>query len=164
MFCPRRRHFFVLLNLLSPLQQVTRLITIVWQSAVPPTLCTVSVLLTYIILQHFNSVRLFAVCLISDRPLSSPLRRASEQMQKQMWYPTLQAMVGKLYILSLFYNLCVIPLPHSVYHAPFSFSVAISESPFSATPVHCLIVNDPRHRHTLIPSRCLHWMGRVQPD
>ncbi|KAH9982018.1 hypothetical protein BJV74DRAFT_57962 [Russula compacta] len=62
-------------------QRMARLITLVFQSAIPPALCSAGIVTTYIISHHFH-IR-----------------------EKQMWYATLQAMIGKLYILSLFYNL-----------------------------------------------------------
>ncbi|KAH9960291.1 hypothetical protein BC827DRAFT_407583 [Russula dissimulans] len=66
-------------------QRVARLMIIVWQSAVPPTLCSISIVITYLGTHRFVP------------------------RQRQLWYPTLQAITGKLYILSLFANLCVIP-------------------------------------------------------
>ncbi|KAI0297019.1 hypothetical protein B0F90DRAFT_1742388 [Multifurca ochricompacta] len=66
-------------------QSIARLITVVWQSAVPPTVCHVVLFITYLI---------------------------SHQLyphERQMWYSVLQGMIGKLYVLSLFYNLCASP-------------------------------------------------------
>ncbi|KAI9512133.1 hypothetical protein F5148DRAFT_97849 [Russula earlei] len=62
---------------------IGRLITNVWQSAIPPTLCSVGVVITYLATHRF-------------------LPRS-----RQLWYPTLQAMTGKLYVLSLLHNLNV---------------------------------------------------------
>jgi len=62
-------------------QRISRLITIVWQSAVPPTLCSVSLSTTYIVSKRVHPG------------------------QRNLWYPTLLEMIGKLYILSLLYNL-----------------------------------------------------------
>ncbi|KAI9459852.1 hypothetical protein BJY52DRAFT_1264125 [Lactarius psammicola] len=63
------------------LQWISRLITIVWQSAIPPTLCAIGFFITYILSHHLHPG------------------------QKQMWYPTLHAIIGKLYVLSHFYNI-----------------------------------------------------------
>ncbi|KAI9459851.1 hypothetical protein BJY52DRAFT_297875 [Lactarius psammicola] len=68
-------------------QWISHLIIIVWQSAIPPTLCAVGIFIVYIV-----SHRLY-------------------QGEKQMWYPTLQAMIGNLYVLSHFYNINARPLP-----------------------------------------------------
>ncbi|KAI0306274.1 hypothetical protein B0F90DRAFT_729839 [Multifurca ochricompacta] len=62
-------------------QSIAHLMTVVWQSAVPPTVCHVVLFITYII-----SHQLY------------PHKR-------QMWHSALQGMIGKLYVLSLFYNL-----------------------------------------------------------
>ena len=56
------------------------------------------------------------------------LTRTPEQMQLVMWYPTLQEMIAKLYILSLFYNLCVIlpsPSPGSKMYPNVSLSLLV---------------------------------------
>ncbi|KAH9976621.1 hypothetical protein BGW80DRAFT_1289437 [Lactifluus volemus] len=62
-------------------QYIARMTTIVWQSAIPPTLFTIGVAITLFVSQRFQPAK------------------------SEVWCPTLQAMVGKLYILSLFYNL-----------------------------------------------------------
>ncbi|KAH9043001.1 hypothetical protein EDB84DRAFT_1559287 [Lactarius hengduanensis] len=64
-------------------KSVTRLVNVVWQSALPPTLCAICTFVFYI---------LFAT---------------APQMAVQLWFPVVQAMIGKLYILSLFYMMCV---------------------------------------------------------
>ncbi|KAH9019815.1 hypothetical protein EDB85DRAFT_549178 [Lactarius pseudohatsudake] len=65
-------------------QWISRLIIIVWQSAIPPTVCAIGFFLTYILSHHLHPG------------------------QKQMWYPTLHAVIGKLYVLSHFYNMYVV--------------------------------------------------------
>ncbi|KAH8988356.1 hypothetical protein EDB92DRAFT_1031495 [Lactarius akahatsu] len=60
-------------------KQISRLVNIVWQSALPPTLCAICVSVLYI---QYTSVR---------------------QDQLQLWMPVIQQMIGKLYVLSLFY-------------------------------------------------------------
>ena len=55
--------------LLSPLKRIASLITIVWQSAVPPTLCAVILVITYVVSEHFEPVGLFSVCIILLRGL-----------------------------------------------------------------------------------------------
>ncbi|KAI9435577.1 hypothetical protein H4582DRAFT_659589 [Lactarius indigo] len=60
---------------------ISRLIIIVWQSAIPPTVCVIGFFLTYILSHRLHPG------------------------QKQMWYPTLHAVIGKLYVLSHFYNI-----------------------------------------------------------
>ncbi|KAI9435579.1 hypothetical protein H4582DRAFT_660404 [Lactarius indigo] len=67
-------------------QWISRLIIIVWQSAIPPTIC---------------SIGIFTVYIVSHRRYPG---------EKQMWYPTLQAVIGNLYVLSYFYNINTHPL------------------------------------------------------
>ncbi|KAH9003902.1 hypothetical protein EDB86DRAFT_2291213 [Lactarius hatsudake] len=62
-------------------QWISRLIIIVWRSAIPPTVCAIGSFIVY---------------LVSHRMYPG---------EKQMWYPTLQAMIGNLYVLSYFYNI-----------------------------------------------------------
>jgi hypothetical protein len=59
-----------------------------------------------------------------------------------MWYATIQAMLGKLYILSLFYTLCVPP------HFDKSIPTILSDhSVFGwvETTAWTLVMNHPRH-------------------
>ncbi|KAH9001742.1 hypothetical protein EDB92DRAFT_1966600 [Lactarius akahatsu] len=65
-------------------KSVTRLVNVVWQSALPPTLCAICTLVLYL------------------------LFTTASQMAVQFWFPVVQAMIGKLYILSLFYMMCVL--------------------------------------------------------
>jgi len=67
-------------------QWISRLIIIVWQSAIPPTVCVVGLFITYIITH-----RLYPG-------------------EAEMWFPTVQAMIGKLYVLSHFYNINIRPV------------------------------------------------------
>ncbi|KAF8272719.1 hypothetical protein EI94DRAFT_210773 [Lactarius quietus] len=67
-------------------QWISRRVIIVWQSAIPPTVCAIGISITYGVSRHLD-----------HRPAV-------------MWYPTLQAMVGKLYVLSHFYNINARPL------------------------------------------------------
>ncbi|KAH9020605.1 hypothetical protein EDB84DRAFT_1622290 [Lactarius hengduanensis] len=67
-------------------QWISRLIIIVWRSAIPPTVCAIGSFIVYLVSQRMY------------------------QGEEQMWYPTLQAMTGKLYVLSYFYNLNTHPL------------------------------------------------------
>jgi hypothetical protein len=53
--------------------------SVVWQSAIPPTLCTIVLCVLYV---------QFAT---------------AEQKRPQFWYPAVQGLIGKLYVLSLFY-------------------------------------------------------------
>ncbi|KAH9020612.1 hypothetical protein EDB84DRAFT_1514989 [Lactarius hengduanensis] len=62
-------------------QWISRHIIIVWQSVIPPTVCTLGISILYGVSQH-----------LSPGP-------------GLMWYPTLQAVIGKLYVLSHFYNI-----------------------------------------------------------
>ncbi|KAH9057616.1 hypothetical protein EDB87DRAFT_1018354 [Lactarius vividus] len=62
-------------------QWISRLIVIVWQSGIPPTICAIGIFIVYLV-----SHRLYPG-------------------EKQMWYPTLQAIIGNLYVLSYFYNI-----------------------------------------------------------
>ncbi|KAI0262438.1 hypothetical protein BC834DRAFT_388285 [Gloeopeniophorella convolvens] len=62
-------------------QRVTHIIRVVWQAAVPPTLFAIGIIVIYLIYKfHLPKTR-------------------------QLWYPVLQAMIGKLYVLSLLFNL-----------------------------------------------------------
>ncbi|KAI9459854.1 hypothetical protein BJY52DRAFT_1211640 [Lactarius psammicola] len=60
---------------------ISRHIIIVWQSVIPPTVCALGISILYGVSQHLY-------------PGPS-----------LMWYPMLQAMIGKLYVLSHFYNI-----------------------------------------------------------
>ena len=42
-------------------------------------------------------------------------RYPNTQGEAEMWYPTIQAMIGKLYVLSHFYNMYVVPQAASVH-------------------------------------------------
>ncbi|KAH9060673.1 hypothetical protein EDB87DRAFT_1683369 [Lactarius vividus] len=64
-------------------KQISRLVNIVWRSALPPTLCTICMTVLYI--QY----------------------TAAPQSESPPWLPVIQAMIGKLYILSLLYMVCV---------------------------------------------------------
>ncbi|KAH9034202.1 hypothetical protein EDB85DRAFT_2144475 [Lactarius pseudohatsudake] len=67
-------------------RRISRLVNIVWQSALPPTLCAVCLSALYI--QYATS----------------------RQKQLQLWMPVIQQMIGKLYVLSLFHMTNVRPL------------------------------------------------------
>ncbi|KAI0296971.1 hypothetical protein B0F90DRAFT_996199 [Multifurca ochricompacta] len=60
-------------------RRIAGLMTTVWQSAVPPTLCTIFLAVLYI--QYCNT----------------------REKKLELWFPVIQAMIGKLYVLSLFY-------------------------------------------------------------
>ncbi|KAH9080355.1 hypothetical protein EDB83DRAFT_971100 [Lactarius deliciosus] len=62
-------------------QWISRHIVIVWQSVIPPTVCTLGISILYGVTHH----------LYPGPGL--------------MWYPTLQAVIGKLYVLSYFYSI-----------------------------------------------------------
>ncbi|KAH9038397.1 hypothetical protein EDB85DRAFT_1933702 [Lactarius pseudohatsudake] len=62
-------------------QWISRHIVIVWQSVIPPTVCTLSISILYGVTRH----------LYPGPGL--------------MWYPTLQAVIGRLYVLSYFYTI-----------------------------------------------------------
>ncbi|KAI9442328.1 hypothetical protein H4582DRAFT_1273732 [Lactarius indigo] len=62
-------------------QWISRHISIVWQSVIPPTVCTLGISILYGVSHH----------LYPGPGL--------------MWYPTLQAVIGKLYVLSYFYSI-----------------------------------------------------------
>ncbi|KAH9175778.1 hypothetical protein EDB89DRAFT_283804 [Lactarius sanguifluus] len=67
-------------------RRISRLVNVVWQSALPPTLCAVCLSALYI--QYATS----------------------RQKQLQLWMPVIQQMIGKLYVLSLLYMTNVHPL------------------------------------------------------
>jgi len=58
-------------------KRITRLVNIVWQSALPPTLCAITTFVLYFLFS--TAVRITA----------------------EIWFPVIQAMMGKLYVLSL---------------------------------------------------------------
>ncbi|KAI9448980.1 hypothetical protein BJY52DRAFT_1364182 [Lactarius psammicola] len=60
-------------------RRLSRLVNIVWQSALPPSVCAVTVSVLYI---QYTTTR---------------------PNQLQLWMPVVQQMIGKLYVLSLFY-------------------------------------------------------------
>ncbi|KAI9457767.1 hypothetical protein BJY52DRAFT_453540 [Lactarius psammicola] len=67
-------------------KRITRLVNIVWQSALPPTVCAICALVMYLIFS------------------------TSLHMVVQFWFPVVQAMIGKLYVLSLFYMINAQPI------------------------------------------------------
>jgi len=67
-------------------KRISRLTNIVWQSALPPTLCTIC---------------LCVVCVQFS---------AAHQVDLEYWPKVIQAMIGKLYVLSLFYMINAQPL------------------------------------------------------
>ncbi|KAH9057615.1 hypothetical protein EDB87DRAFT_1017820 [Lactarius vividus] len=83
-------------------QWISRLIIIVWQSAIPPTVCAIGFFLTYILSHRLHPG------------------------EKQMWYPTLHAVIGKLYVLSHFYNMYVVLAP-----VPIMFTTSSISQQFS---------------------------------
>ncbi|KAI0252281.1 hypothetical protein BJV78DRAFT_1204188 [Lactifluus subvellereus] len=92
-------------------KRIARLMAIVWQSAVPPTLCTICLCIFYIqfslatrVCPHFHSLRrdlgIFRYAFMHGWTLTTICH---PQKRMQMWYTFIQGMVGKLYVLSLFY-------------------------------------------------------------
>ncbi|KAI9459855.1 hypothetical protein BJY52DRAFT_1364630 [Lactarius psammicola] len=61
--------------------RIMRFIVVVWQAAIPPGLCAVALVIKYMVFTE------------------------THPGQHQKWYGTIQAMLGKFYILSLFYTL-----------------------------------------------------------
>ncbi|KAF8272720.1 hypothetical protein EI94DRAFT_210962 [Lactarius quietus] len=61
--------------------RITRFIVVVWQAAIPPGLCAIALVIKYIVFTE------------------------THPGQSQEWYGAIQAMLGKLYIQSLFYTL-----------------------------------------------------------
>ncbi|KAI9448977.1 hypothetical protein BJY52DRAFT_293646 [Lactarius psammicola] len=66
-------------------RRISHLVNIVWQSALPPTVCAVCVSALYI---QYTTVR---------------------HKHLQLWMPVIQQMVGKLYVLSLYYMITAQP-------------------------------------------------------
>ncbi|KAN0120461.1 hypothetical protein V8E52_004288 [Russula decolorans] len=62
-------------------QRLMRYIVVTWQAVIPPCLCAVALLILYLTFTHAHP----------GKP--------------QTWYPAMQAMLGKLYVLSLYYTL-----------------------------------------------------------
>ncbi|KAI0000809.1 hypothetical protein BJV74DRAFT_882644 [Russula compacta] len=67
-------------------RRLAHLMTVVWQSAIPPTLCTI--FLSVVCIQFFSA----------RQDLASYIQKKS-----QLWFLVVQEMMGKLYVLSLFY-------------------------------------------------------------
>ena len=74
------------------------------------------------------------------------------QGQKQMWYSTLQAVMGKLYVLSHFYSMYVVPSSVPIIFTPLFTGLA-------AILVRCLLVSKCNHRRACPRLRCLRAMG-----
>src|SRR5712675_605996 len=73
--------------------------TVVWQSAIPPTLCTIFLCVLYV---QFATAR--PVCSMGSRQCANVLiTRFLYQKKPDFWYSTIQGLIGKLYVLSLFY-------------------------------------------------------------
>ncbi|KAH9056560.1 hypothetical protein EDB87DRAFT_1636029 [Lactarius vividus] len=109
-------------------QWISRHIVILWQSVIPPTVFTLAISLLYGISHHMYP---------------GP---------GLMWYPTLQAVIGKLYVLSYFYNMCVVPAP-----VPTMFYHLVTG--FAAILVRSLLVNESNYRRTFRRSQCQRSMG-----
>ncbi|KAF8266019.1 hypothetical protein EI94DRAFT_1803656 [Lactarius quietus] len=73
---------------------ISRLVNVVWQSALPPTLCTVCMCVIYV---------QFAVGHQVSDPHSAPVDSFEYLMDLEKWPNVIQASIGKLYVLSLFY-------------------------------------------------------------
>ncbi|KAI0255438.1 hypothetical protein BJV78DRAFT_672325 [Lactifluus subvellereus] len=79
--------FYSLTNLLKRIhaehlrRRVTRFMIVIWQTAIPPCVCAIALLVKYFVFTEVHPGK------------------------RQMWYATIQAMLGKLYVLSLYYSL-----------------------------------------------------------
>jgi hypothetical protein len=100
--------------------------TVVWRSAIPPTLCTIFLCVLYIqfatakqvcsrlYLVHSEPSSIFIFIILSFGTYR--LANADDwlasytQKKEQFWYSTIQGIVAKLYILSLFSIMYGIPL------------------------------------------------------
>ena len=71
-----------------------KLVIMVWEAAVPPCVCAVLVVVTYLTL-----VRHFSIFLIA------PETHGRSQVNKNYWDLMFQAILGKLYVISLFVTL-----------------------------------------------------------
>ncbi|KAN0141304.1 hypothetical protein V8E53_001060 [Lactarius tabidus] len=67
-------------------KRITRLVNIVWQSALPPTLCTITTFVLYLL-------------------ISTEVRMTMEN-----WFPVILGMIGKLYVLSLIHIINARPI------------------------------------------------------
>jgi hypothetical protein len=99
-------------------KQISRLANLVWQSALPPTLCTVCVCVIYV---QFG---------------------ISHQEDLEYWPKVIQAMIGKLYVLSLFYMINAQPLggPLQPDEQPTTFTSTLTVP----TVVLCTLTRDAR--------------------
>jgi hypothetical protein len=85
--------------------------TLVWQSAVPPMLCTICLCILYIqysvathVCLHFHTLRRDLAFLRYAFVHGWVLTTVSHpQKEVQLWFPVIQGWIGKLYVLSLFY-------------------------------------------------------------
>ncbi len=84
-------------------------------------------------------------------------RTLDTQGEKQMWYPTLQAVIGNLYVLSHFYNMYVVTPTYSCSKHAYHLVVG-----FTAMLALCLL-SKSNHRRTYLRSRRLRSMGRAPP-
>ncbi|KAN0124707.1 hypothetical protein V8E53_015670 [Lactarius tabidus] len=78
--------------------RITRFIIVVWQAAIPPGLCAIALMIKYMI---FTETHPWSASFNG----SSLTDGSCTQGEPQEWYGAIQAMLGKLYILSLFYTL-----------------------------------------------------------
>jgi len=82
-------------------RRISRLANVVWQSALPPTLCAICVSVFYV---QFTTGR---------------------QKGFQLWMPIFQQMIGKLYVLSLFYMINAQPFRSDEHPATFMSTLTV---------------------------------------
>ena len=84
---------------------------VIWQAAIPPLICAIALLIKYIAFTNAHPVRSCSPLAREPPYFAAHLTdRCFLQGKPQMWYATIQAMLGKVYILSLFFTLYV-PTP-----------------------------------------------------
>ncbi len=88
---------------------------------------------------------------VTCRTNTTDSRTPDTQGQKQMWYPTLHAVIGKLYVLSHFYNMYVVPAP-----VPIIFTTSLSV-PQQFSHVVCWWARATIDAHVRAHGACAPW-------
>jgi len=68
-------------------RRLSRLMGVVWQSAIPPTVCTI------------------VLCIVYVQSITARQVASYTQEKQQPWYAAIRGLVGKLYLISLFYTI-----------------------------------------------------------
>jgi len=139
--------------------------TIVWQSALPPTLCSISIVIIYLATHHFVPVRLFPICAMSLGHLSRVPCCASADKTNHFRTEAEATVVSNapsdyreaIYSLAIFQ-----PVRHiCLWHLPCSLKFHDGDAIYTAIPVHYLVAKDRREAQTFQRSRYLQSIGQA---